>query len=147
MNKIKINVWQIGYTTFKDYLMDNKQKALLHPMGYVLLESEDDWAEKTWDLLNWSCWTETKPENVHSPLNHCNSDIIVNVDGTDIYMYAKSFGWGEEHSLFAAETAAKKESTCTFWPFQEVKRTSGPVRIDNDKVYQKINGKEVEITW
>ena len=34
-SKIKINVWQLGYTTFKDYACSNKYNAKCVNKGYV----------------------------------------------------------------------------------------------------------------
>lgn len=151
-SKIKINVWQMGYTTFKDYACSNRQNAKCVNKGYVLLDNlENHWEETVWHLLNWSCWNTDdegnaiKPESVQSPLDHCNSDVILNIDGTNTYKYAKSFGFGEADSL---EGAIKKiTNECDFWPFPEVKRTSGAIRHKDNKVFQNINGEWIEITW
>jgi hypothetical protein len=152
-NKIKVNVWQMGYTTFKDYACSNKYNTKCVDKGYVFLDNLDNhWEETIWHLLNWGCWNidddgnAIKPESVQSPLDHCNSDVILNIDGTNIYKYAKSFGFGEATSL---EEAIKKmvDDFCNFWPFPDVKRTSGAIRQKDDKVFQCINDKWVEITW
>ena len=152
-NKIKVNVWQMGYTTFKDYVNWNKENAKYVNKGYVLLDNLDNhWEETVWHLLNWSCWNTDdegntiKPESVQSPLDHCNSDVILNIDGTNTYKYAKSFGFGEADSL---RDASKKmiNDFCSFWPFPGVKRTGGQIKREGDKVYQCINGKWIEITW
>lgn len=154
-NKIKVNVWQIGYTTFKDYACSNRQNAKCVNKGYVLLDSLDNhWEETVWHLLNWGCWNinddgnAIKPESVQSPLDHCNSDVILNIDGTNIYKYAKSFGFGEVDSLKDAIKEITLECVeCDFWPFPNVKRTSGAIRQKDGKVYQLINDKWTEITW
>jgi len=152
-NKIKINVWQVGYTTFKDFASSNRKNAKCVNKGYVLLDSLDDyWDETVWHLLNWGCWNYDKekehyikPESVQSPLDHCNSDIILNIDGTNVYKYAMSVGFGEESSL---EKAIKKiTNECDFWPFPEVRRISGAIKHKDGKVFQNINGEWIEITW
>ena len=151
---IKINVWKIGYTTFKDYLLGNKENTKYIDQGYVMIENTDDlWEEDVWHLLNWSCWNyddsgnAIKPESVHSPLDHCNSDIIINIDGTNIYKYAKDVGFGDATSLDDAFNKAI-DDFCNFWPLSGVKRTSGEVKHTPDnKVLQKINGEWIEITW
>ena len=151
---IKVNVWQVGYTTFKDYILRNKHNAKCVDKGYVEIENTDDlWEEDVWNLLNWSCWNydesgnAIKPESVHSPLDHCNSDIIISIDGTSIYKYAKSVGWGEANSL---DSAFEKmiDDFCEFWSLPDVKRTSGEIKtMPDNKVLQKINGKWTEVTW
>jgi len=152
-NKVKINVWQMGYTTFKDYVTSNKENAKCVNKGYVLLDSLDDnWDESVWHFLNWSCWNTDdkgnaiKPESVQSSLDHCNSDIILNIDGTNTYKYAKSSGFGEATSL---KEASKKmiNDFCNFWPFPDVEGTSGSIKHEDDKVYQFINDEWIEITW
>ena len=144
MEKIKVNVWQMGYTTFKDYVMGDKEKAECRPMGYVLLDDDEDWAEETWNLLNWSCWNydengdyAIKPESVFSPLDHCNSDIIVQIDGTDVFMCADFAVWTMKHSL-ADAVQSMKNGYNEFWPFEEVRRGSGHIKRDGDKTYIKI---------
>lgn len=151
---MKVNVWKLGYTSFKDYLRWDKSKAECRDMGSVELDKKKDlWEEEVWHLLNWSCWNydeegnSIKPDNVNSPLDHCNSDIIINIDGTSEYKFAKSFGWGKARSLGEAIKKMKKEITCEFWPFPEVTRFSGQVKYEGDKVLQKIKGKWTEITW
>lgn len=140
-SKIKVNVWQVGYTTFKDYASSNRQNAKCVDKGYVLLDNLDDyWDETVWRLLNWSCWNYNeekgeyiKPESVHSPLTHCDSVVILNIDETNIYKYAKSVGFGETTSLREAIREITLE--CDFWPFPEVKRTSGAIRQKEGKVF------------
>lgn len=151
-NKIKINVWQVGYTTFKDYASSNRKNAKCINKGYVLIDNLDNyWDETVWHFLNWSCWNiddngnAIKPESVQSPLDHCNSDVILNIDGTNIYKYTKSFGFGEADSLRDAINKITLE--CNFWPFPNVKRTSGAIKCKDDKVFQCINDEWVEITW
>lgn len=125
--KIKVNVWQMGYTTFKDFKNSNKENAECRDKGYVLLDNLDDlWEETVWHLLNWGCWNYNekegkyiKPKSVKSPLTHCNSDVILNIEGTNIYKYAKSVGFGEATSLDEAKTKMV-EGFCKFWPFPEV---------------------------
>lgn len=127
-SKIKVNVWQMGYTNLEDFEKTNKGNAKCVNKGYVLLNSLDDyWEETVWHLLNWSCWNydeekgeNVKPKSVHSPLTHCNSDIILNIEGTNTYKYAKSIGFGEANSL---EEAIKQmfKCFCNFWPFPGVK--------------------------
>ncbi len=52
-NKIKINVWQVGYTTFKDYASSNRQNAKCVDKGYVLINKlNTGWEEYVWNLLN-----------------------------------------------------------------------------------------------
>lgn len=151
--KIRVNIWQMGYTSFKDHLISDKSKASCKNMGFVILENKEDlWEETVWNLLNWSCWNfdknnePIKPDNVISPLDHCNSDIIINIEGSNEYKYAKHCGWGKANSLEDAEKKMK-EDFCSFWPFSDVKRTSGSVKCDNGKVFQEINGKWTEVTW
>lgn len=150
---IKVNIWQLGFTTFKDYLKHDNSKAQCRDMGFVIInEKKDLWEEEVWNLLNWSCWNydengnAVKPENVKSPLTHCNSDIIINIDGTNKYLYAKHVEWGEADTLEEAINKMKSDF-CDFWPFRDVRCTSGRVKQKEDTVFQEINGKWIEITW
>ena len=132
METIKVNVWQMGYTNKKDFKEDNRANAVCRGRGYVLLpnrsvyKSIDDiledspyWEEEVWDTLNWGSHTNKKPDNVHSTLNHCNSDIILHVDGTKEWRWAKCIGFGRAKTLQEAIRLMKTESTCGFWMFSE----------------------------
>lgn len=79
------------------------------------------------------------------PLDHCNSDVILNIEGTNIYKYAKGVGFGETNSLEEAIREIALE--CDFWTFPNVKRTSGAIKRKDDKIFQNINGEWIEITW
>jgi hypothetical protein len=123
----KINIWQLGYTNLDDFNYSNKQNAVCRDAGFVMIDNlEDLWEEEVWHLLNWSCWNyndegnAVKPSSVHSYLDHCNSDIILNIDGTDIFKYALSVGFGEATSL---EEAVNKSKTgfCNYWPFDSAR--------------------------
>lgn len=65
----------------------------INEAGYI--EQQEFDAEECWNLLNWSCWTEEKPENVFSHLSVCNSDIILYNVESDTYHVCLPFGWKE----------------------------------------------------
>lgn len=149
MGTIKVNVWQLGYTSQKDYVLENKSKLQCREMGFVFVEESSYWTEEVWNLLNWGCWSENgKPHAVHSPLDHCNSDIIIQIDGTKEYICALFVGWETKNSLSDAIAYMKHEGW-DFWPFHDVRRVAGQYKADNGKAYYRRNKEDkwVEITW
>ena len=123
---IKVNVRQVGYTSESDWRDSNRRKAVCKNMGYVEVENANGWEEDVWNLLNWSCWNydsdgnATKPECVHSPLHFCNSDVILQIEGTDVYRCAKMCGWGTHKTLKYAVRAIKT-GFHNLWPFSDAK--------------------------
>ncbi len=120
---MKVNVWQVGYTTREDW--HNRTNPVCREMGYVTIPDDSEgWEEKVWNLLNWSCWnyndegTAVKPDEVHSPLDHCNSDIILQIENSNIYKYAKFIGFGESSSLKNA--VAHIIDGNHLWPFSDI---------------------------
>lgn len=149
---MKVNVWQVGYTTQRDYVL--RENAQCRNMGYVEIPETDDWEDEVWNLLNWSCWTSYKPETVHSPLDHCNSDIILQSEGSTEYMCAKFIGWEVCQSLDSAVYNLQHDKSRNLWPFKGVPFRSGYTKIRDGKAYwQSIEddkaGREnwIEITW
>lgn len=151
--KVKVNVWQVGYTTQKDYVL--RKNAQCRNMGYVEIPNDmEDWEEEVWILLNWSCWTNKKPKNVHSPLDHCNSDIILQIDGSCKYRYAKFVSFGDAHTLADAIQEVKHQN---LWPFSDMRSAfrSGFTKTDYDgkaywisiEDYKAGNRNWTEITW
>ena len=119
----KIDIWQVGYPSEESWKVGNPQNAMLAYRGYVELDTlEEGWQEIVWHLLNWSCWNHddegnaVKPENVHSPLTHCNDDIILQAEGSDKYFYAQFIGFKETNSLTEAINALKDGRT--LWPLR-----------------------------
>jgi len=64
---------------------------IIKPHGYVELPEFD--AEKCWDLCNWDCWAERKPDNVHTDIERCNHGLIVYNPEAKEYWLALSHGW------------------------------------------------------
>ena len=121
---MKVNVWQVGYTTYEDW--HDRANPVCKEMGYVTIpDDSEEWEEKVWDLLNWSCWNfndegrAVKPDEVHSPLDHCNSDIILQIENSNTYKYAKFMGFGEAFSLENA-VAHIIDGSHHLWPFDDV---------------------------
>lgn len=50
-------------------------KQIIVDCGYIIADKFDE--DECWDLCNWSNWRryEGKPENLHSDLCVCNSDV------------------------------------------------------------------------
>ena len=124
---IKVNVWQVGFESVDDWKQHDNRKAKCRPMGYVEMEECEKWEDEVWHLLNWGCWNYddksekyVKPTEVHSPLTHCNSDVILQVEGTQVYRCAKSFGWGTHVTLKYAIRAIKNGHH-SIWPFSDAK--------------------------
>ena len=145
----KVHVWQLGFATQRDKVLHDKSKVECRQMGYVLIDdNEDDPAETVWNLLNWSCWSDNgKPDNVFSPLDHCNDDIIVNVEGTSIYACADFIGFTETTSL--KDAIAHSLEHFDGWCFHDVERRSGFYKeIDGKAYWRKNKGDDwKEVTW
>lgn len=114
----KVNVWKLGYTTFKDFILNN-DNVECRPMGYVELEDDDD-PEDTWHFLNWSCWTQTKPDKVKSSISYCNSEIIIQEEGSDEYHVCKPVGWEIAKNLEEAIKVSKAGRDFRYPLFPEV---------------------------
>lgn len=154
MATLKVNVWQVGYTTCKDWIIGDKRKGKNRYMGYVEVDECDGWQDEAWHLLNWGCWAYdsekgcyVKPDEVHSPLTHCNSDVILQVEGTSVYKCAKHCGWGTHKTLEYAIRAVKTGHH-NLGPFSEVKGVGGHAKVEGDKVYYSKDGNVwYELTW
>ena len=67
----KVHVWQLGYAAFKDFALHNNNVEC-RQMGYVEVADEgssQDLRDRVWELLNWSCWAEKKPDEVETVPN------------------------------------------------------------------------------
>lgn len=146
---MKVNIWQVGYTTCKDWVLRQRQQAQCQSKGYVLLEDKDrenDWEELVWHLLNWSCWTEVKPESIHSPLDHCNTDVILQIEGEKEYSIPKFMGFEKCSSL--DEAAKILQNSHELWPFSNVEGRSGSYTVRNGKALWSENDIDwEEVTW
>jgi len=118
----KVKVWQIGYANRKDFNSQDIEKAICRPMGYVEIEDDED-CETIWHLLNWSCRNSAKPNNVFSPLTYCNSDIIIQTEGEDVFHVAMPIGWKLATSLEDAIAENKKKKSSNYWLFYDVPDT------------------------
>jgi len=148
---MRVYVWQLGYSTFKDFALHNSNISC-RPRGYVEVECEEssqDLREHVWELLNWGCWAEKKPKEVHSRLDHCNGDVILKFEGEKVYHVCLSFGWTTAESFKLAINAGKSNDLAEFWPFPNVYKKSGQIKIIDDKPYIKECGSNewIEITW
>ena len=142
--KVKVNVWQVGFMDMVSNMLRQGDKAVCKERGYVLIEDKEDWEEEVWHLLNWSCWSYKKPEDVYSSLDHCNSDIILQIDGTNHYMRAEHVGWTEYPSLEGAIDALKKTPD-SLWPLIEAPSSYHSYSTDGKIVYGSNDGKNWEI--
>lgn len=150
---MKVNVWQVGYTTQRDTVL--RCNAQCRNMGYVEIAEEEGWEEDVWNLLNWSCWTSNKPENIYSPLDHCNADIVLQIEGTSEYKAAMVSGWKTFSSLDGAVNEIKYHND--LWPFSDMRSAfrRGYTKADYDgkaywisiEDYRASNRNWTEITW
>lgn len=148
MAKIKVNVWQVGYATTKDYVLKNADKLECRNKGYVIVDFKEGWEEVVWDLLNWSCWSDCKPDNVHSPLDHCNSDVIFEIEGSKDYKCAMTIGFENALSMESAFAKLKKRAY-DMWKFADTAHVSGYYTCKDGKAYWRKNREDVwqEVTW
>jgi len=77
---MKIKIWELSPRNFE-----------LEEKGYI--EAEEFHADNCWHLCNWDCWTDEKPENLHSDLYVVNSDVIFYNPKENKYYLALSVGW------------------------------------------------------
>ena len=119
----KVYIWQGGFTSRND------RKERINPecraKGYILLPEDLkdwEWKEYVWEQLNWGCWADKKPDNVFSPLDHCNSDIIIHEEGTSEYYRAASVDWVTYYSLEGAIQDLLK-NTEELWMFPECRES------------------------
>lgn len=139
----KVNIWQVGFESMRDYVLRNEEKLVCRPIGYVnMVRLDESWEESVWNLLNWSCWTRRKPKSVHSPLTHCNSDVILQVEGTDVFVCSCAVGWESARSLDGA-FAKMKSGVHFFWPFYDVPHVGGNYKEENGEAYWRNN----EVGW
>ena len=152
--KIKVNVWQVGYLSMVAYIHRDEEAIVCKERGYVELEEQDLWEEEVWHLLNWGCWNynkegkTVKPAEVHSQLDHCNSDIILQIEGTNSFKAAQSVGFKEYDSLNEAIASYKEGGFFNVGPLMECPRKAGHYTIKDDKVMWSKDNKNWEIvTW
>lgn len=138
--KVKVNVWQVGFMDMKAYMLREGDKAICKERGYVMVENKENWEDDAWNLLNWSCWTDRKPKDVYSSLEYCNSDVVLQIDGTDNYRRAESIGWTTYDSLEGAVAALKKTPHC-LWPLAEAPREYKRLRSNGTTVEGSNDGK------
>lgn len=62
-------------------------------IGYIELNKFDE--DECWHLCNWSAWSEIKPDNLHSKITVCNTDVIFHNPENDMYYTPGSTGWNE----------------------------------------------------
>lgn len=139
--KTKVNVWQVGFTNMKDYMLKKSEGLAYKKRGYVMVEVTKGWEEDVWDLLNWSCWTSKKPEDVYSSLDHCNSDIVLQIEGTTQYKCAMSVGFKNCNS-FEDAVATLKNHIYNLWPLEEVHRDYVAYKSDGKDVWGSNNNKD-----
>lgn len=139
--KIKVNVWQVGFDNIEAYMLGEGEKAICKERGYVVIDDLKNWEETVWDLLNWSCWTNKKPDNVFSSLDHCNSDIVIQIEGSHEYKRAESMGWSHYATLEAAIEALKK-TPYSLWPLAETPRSYTAYKTDGETVWGSNNNKD-----
>lgn len=144
--KVKVNVWQVGFIDMKAYMLREGDKAVCKERGYVMIENKEGWEEDVWNLLNWSCWNydkngnAVKPDDVYSTLDHCNSDIILQIDGTDQFKRAESVGWTSYTSLEGAIEALKYDPH-SLWPLAEASREYCSLKSNGRTVWGSNDGK------
>lgn len=113
----KYNILQMGYPTVEDWKNHNAGTIQFKERGYAMVE-DNEGQEKVWDLCNWSCYADAKPENLHSELTHCNSDIVVWVEGSGEYWVAEPAGWKKFQTLEEAKRHMLAKSRYEAWPLR-----------------------------
>lgn len=74
-----------------DISIINAATMLPFNIGYIEMDVFD--AERCFDLCNWGCWTEQKPEWLHSDICFCSRGICFTNPDTQEYWLAKTVGW------------------------------------------------------
>lgn len=114
--KKRYNIIQMVYPSVEDWKNRNTKSLTFKERGYAEFDNPNENHNSVWDLCNWSCYTDKKPENLHSELTHCNSDIVVWVEGSKEYYVAEPCGWAKFDTL---ERAKVYMLTCSeAWPMR-----------------------------
>lgn len=92
---MEIKIIQIRNNNGEWICVSPNDKPIIVDCGYIIADKFDE--DECWDLCNWSCWRrkEGKPENLHSELDVCNSDVAFLNPDTNIWYVAKHVGWGK----------------------------------------------------
>ena len=91
---MEIKIIQIRNNYGKWCQLHPNDKPITVDCGYITADKFDE--DDCWNLCNWSCWSkEGKPENLHSELDVCNSDVAFLNPDTNIWYVAKHVGWGK----------------------------------------------------
>lgn len=67
------------------------EKIVAVNIGYIELDKFDK--DKCWELCNWSCHRKDKPDNLHSKISACCSDVAFYNPESSEYHVPDSFGW------------------------------------------------------
>ena len=89
---MKIKIIQIRNNNGRWICIEPNDKPIIVDCGYIIADkfNEDD----CWDICNWSCWSKHgRPENFHSELEVCNSDVAFLNPETKKWYVAKHLGW------------------------------------------------------
>lgn len=84
-----------------DIILDNliieKSQVIGHKISsYGYLEFDKFDRDECWHLCNWSSWSKFKPQNLHSNIMACSSNIAFKDPESGIYHIALGIGWKEE---------------------------------------------------
>lgn len=77
---MEIKIWRISNTDCE-----------VEEMGYIT--AKEFHADECWHICNWGCYTDDKPENLHSELDVVNSDVVFHNPKEDKYYLALPVGW------------------------------------------------------
>lgn len=93
-------------------------KPIIVDCGYIIADKFDE--DECLDLCNWSNWRryEGKPENLHSDICVCNSDVAFLNPDTNIWYVEKHVGWGKCRTKKEAIEILKKSSKKWCYPAQ-----------------------------
>lgn len=75
----------------------NGEKLEVSNSGYIEMDTFD--RDKCWELCNWGAYADKKPEEVHSEISGCSTDICFYDSDSNIYHLPESIGWKEVDSL------------------------------------------------
>ena len=95
---MEIKIIQIRNNNGMWICLQPNDKPIIVDCGYIVADEFDE--DYCWDLCNWSHWrrNEGKPENLHSELANCNSDVAFLNPETNKWFVATSFGWDERNT-------------------------------------------------
>lgn len=90
----RVEIFRIPYR----YIIDKKGPFWIKHAGYILMEKFDE--AQAWYICNWSCYQDTKPENLFADIEVANTEVFFYDKISNLYYVPLRCGWTCCKSLF-----------------------------------------------